>query len=121
MWAVEERAGLSEGYYSKVVHPDGPEGRIASWEVLQRIVAAIFDKGPKVVFKAHDDEAMLAVASKPIHNASLKTYFRGQLIRISMLGGARRAQVLSPRQRQAIAWKAARTRWGRRSPQDSQD
>src|SRR5262249_16637747 len=43
MWELEERAGLSEGYYSKMLHADNAaQGRQASWSVLQKIVDVMF-------------------------------------------------------------------------------
>jgi len=108
---LEEKAGLSEGYYAKLLHSE----RVASWDVLNRIVVALMMGHFKVKIHTIIDPrgAIATEASIQNLNQAVRTYLRGRCIDIAPLGGIARAESLSPERRKAIAQHAARVRWGR--------
>jgi len=110
---VEEKAGLSEGYYAKILHGE----RLASFDTLNRIVVAMMWGDVKVkLHTVSPRQAMRgAEATERILkiNESVRTYQRGRMLELAPYGGFARAESLSPERRKAIAQHAARVRWGR--------
>src|SRR5262245_514666 len=109
MWELEERAGLSEGYYSKMLHADNtPQGRQASWSVLQKIVDVMFQDKYAIKFALVDPDAVLLEARMKKVNEAVRTYLRKYFAVIGALGAARRNEQLSAAQRSAIASRAGK-------------
>jgi hypothetical protein len=45
MATVTDMAGVSDGYYAKMIYPDTPSGRQARWEQVEDVVVALFGRG----------------------------------------------------------------------------
>jgi transcriptional regulator with XRE-family HTH domain len=113
MAEIEERAQLSEGYYSKMLHAPNADGRRASIEVLSKLATALFDGACVVkLLEQHKSEIPAEANIKKI-NAAVRTYLRNHCIRIAPLGAAARNKKLTPAKRRALARRAIKARWKR--------
>ena len=107
MAELEEYAQLSEGYFSKALHADNADGRLAGWKVLQQIANALFPDGMCAIkIVACTPDASPAESGLKRYNAGFRTYFRTYLIHLGRLGAKRRNERLTPEQRSAIARRA---------------
>lgn len=114
MVQLEELAGLSEGYYNKMLHAEMPDGRQSSWSVLQRLVDVLWPDGRcRVKLTTVGPDNLLTAASILKLNENLRTYYRGRLLALAESGGRARAKSLTPRERQAIAKMGATARWNK--------
>lgn len=113
MWKVEEKAGLSEGYYSKMLHADSGDGRRASLERIEQVLDAVFEGAYIARFANQRFDPLLATARLKKINPNLRTYFRHHMISIAPLGAQALNAKLTPEQRRANARKASRVRWER--------
>ena len=115
MWELEEKAGLSEGYYSKMLHADSAEGRQASWQVLQKVANALWPDGRCTVkLVAHDPDSVLTGAAIKAANRGFQTYLRGYFIAMGQRGAQARNAKLTPEQRSEAARRANLTRQRKR-------
>jgi hypothetical protein len=117
MWKVEEQAGLSEGYYSKMLHASSAEGRRASVDTLEKVCDALFQGAYILRFSKARSDALLATARLKKVNANLRTYLRHHMITIAPLGARALNDSLSPEERRARARHASRVRWERHKAQ----
>lgn len=113
MWKVEEQAGLSEGYYSKILHAQSLEGRRASVETLEKVLDALFEGAYIARFARPRVDPMLATARLKNINANLRTYLRNHMIMIAPMGARALNASMTPEQRRARARHASRVRWER--------
>jgi hypothetical protein len=113
MVQLEELAGLSEGYFSKMLHPQSAEGRCASLDMVQKIVDVLFDGACVVKLLERHQSGIPAEANIKKINAAVRTYLRGHCIKIAPLGAAARNKKLTPAQRRTLARRAIRARWKR--------
>ena len=122
MWELEERAGLSEGYYSKMLHADNaPQGRQASWSVLQKIVDVLFAGKYAIKFAAVSPDSILTEARMQQVNESVRTYLRKYFADLGATGAKRRNERLSAAQRSAISSRAGKVGAQRRREQRERD
>ena len=117
MWELDEKAGLSEGYYSKMLHAGSTEGRRASVETLEKVLDAMFQGAYILRFSKVRDDDLLSTARLKKINANLRTYLRHHMITIAPLGAKARVESQTPERRRAIARHAARVRWERHKQQ----
>jgi hypothetical protein len=54
MHVVDDRAGLQDGYYAKMLHSETPSGRSAGWLMLQLVMDALWPDGAGVRFFGAD-------------------------------------------------------------------
>jgi hypothetical protein len=107
MWRVDEEAGISEGYYSKMLHADSAEGRRATWEILQKVANALWPEGRCTVrLLAQDPDSMLPGAAIKATNRAFQTYLRSYFISLGRLGAKARNAKLTPEQRSEAARRA---------------
>lgn len=59
-WQVNDAAGTQDGYFAKMMLPDTPSGRQASWETLQLVIDALFPDGFEVIIRPTKDGALSA-------------------------------------------------------------
>lgn len=45
MWLVDDKAGLHDGYYAKLLYAETPSGRNAGWQMLQYVADALWPDG----------------------------------------------------------------------------
>jgi hypothetical protein len=115
MWELEEKAGLSEGYYSKMLHADSAEGRQATWPVLQKVADALFPgRRCTVKLSAQEPDAVLAAPAIKTANRGFQTYLRSYFISIGQRGGKARAKAMTREQRSEAARRANLTRQRKR-------
>jgi hypothetical protein len=113
MVVLEEKAGLSEGYYSKMLHASNADGRRASLDTMQKVVNALF-AGGRCGVRLMEREGSARQPSMEKINRGLRTHFRAYLMQLGRLGARRRNERLTPEQRSANARHAARVRWRRK-------
>jgi hypothetical protein len=113
MWQVDERAGLQDGYYAKLLWTDTKSGRQAGWEVLQWVMEALGPAG--FDFEIHWQSAPMLCAQsmrRAVHAAVVHFDTTAQRKHMRELSSrSRKTKHLSPEQRSRIARKAARARW----------
>jgi hypothetical protein len=115
MVVLEERAGLSEGYFSKMLHADSAEGRRASWQVLERVASALWPDGRCTVkVSAQGPGSMLPGATIKATNRAFQTYLRRYFIAMGQRGAKARNERLTPQQRSEAARRANLTRQKKR-------
>jgi hypothetical protein len=115
MWEMDERAGLSEGYYSKMLHCDAPEGRQATWPILQKVANALWPDGRCTVkVSAQGPDSMLPGATIKTTNRAFQTYLRRYFIAMGQRGAKARNERLTPQQRSEAARRANLTRQKKR-------
>lgn len=112
MLELEELAGLSEGYYSKMLHASSQEGRCGSLAMVQKLCDALFVNGRCGVRLMAREPARQPSMEKI--NRGLRTHFRAYLMELGRKGAQRRNEKLSPAERSANARHAARVRWRRK-------
>jgi hypothetical protein len=61
MWKVDERSGVQDGYYAKMLYSETNSGRVAGWEMMQLVIDALWPQGIGTVFRDEPviDEAAL--------------------------------------------------------------
>jgi hypothetical protein len=107
MWRLEEAAGLSEGYYSKMLHADSAEGRQATWPVLQKVADALWPDGRCTVkVSVQGPDSMLPGAAIKQTNAAFRTYLRGYFIAMGQRGARARNAKLTAAERSEAARRA---------------
>jgi hypothetical protein len=113
MVELEEAAGLSEGYFSKMLHAGSADGRRASLDMMQKVVDVLF-AGGRCGVRLMEREGNTRQPSMEKINRGLRTHFRAYLMQLGRLGARRRNERLTPEQRGANARHAARVRWQRK-------
>lgn len=128
-WQLEDRAGLQDGHYQKLLHCDKPSGRTPSWQSLQLLVEAIFPDGfdiqirrkpgANLLASTHSSLAASSHSEKIRHGIALRDpRTRREIMRAlsekgASKGGQARARNLTKRQLREIGKKGAAARWTR--------
>jgi hypothetical protein len=115
MATVDDMAGTQDGYYAKMIYPDTPSGRQASWPTVDLVVEALF--GTEFDLRLIGaDGPMPATAS--IDKGQSHKYLEYRHWRhakhftdLAKLGAAKRNANLTPYQRTTLARRAAKARW----------
>jgi hypothetical protein len=117
MATVNDIAGLQDGFFSKMIYPDTPNGRQARWDTVQLAVEALFGKSFVVQIIPGDDENMRLAAAPGIDKGSSTNALkirhwrhRKHFEQLGSLGGKARAK-LPDHKLTAIGRKGARARW----------
>ena len=109
-----EIAGIADRSYSKYLHPDTNNGRIAQWPTLQAVLETLFPDGFDVEIRPRKGPQLTALSMKyQIRVAAAVNDRRAQrqLMReLGARGGRARAEKLSPERRREIASIGARAR-----------
>jgi hypothetical protein len=117
MSTVNDIAGLQDGFFSKMIYPDTPNGRQARWDTVQLAVEALFGKNFVVQIVPGDDENQRLSAAPGIDKGSSTNSLkirhwrhRKHFEQLGKLGGDARAK-LPDYKLTAIGRKGARARW----------
>lgn len=119
MWKLDDAAGTQSRYYAKALYADTPSGRIANWQSVQMIVAALFPDGFSIKIRPARGGKL------PASNHRVSIRFSGArydyearrdwMTELSRLGaskgGKARARKLSKRRRREIGRLGAKKRW----------
>jgi hypothetical protein len=118
MWKLDDAAGTQEGYYARALYADTPTGRMATWQVLQKLVQTLFPDGFEIILKPWKGSLDASKHRLAISFDHARYDFEARQDWMQELskkgaskGGRARAEKLSPRRRRAIARKAAKKRW----------
>src|SRR5262249_46872894 len=113
MHQVDDASGLQDGHCAKLLHPDTPTGRQASWPSLDLLVGALSRAGYEVLILQKEPSQRLVSASrhasygKQISTAAsivLRRNLRHQIAtEFARYGGFARAKRLSPEERRESA------------------
>lgn len=63
MWRCDDLSGVQDGYTAKMLHPDTPSGRQASWPTLDLVMRALFPDGYDIIFKPRDGRRALKLTA----------------------------------------------------------
>lgn len=111
---LNDLAGFADGYYAKIIYPDTPSGRQASWEAVDEFATALFGRDYSIqIIPGALNHKTLAALSEPSHASfpaiSIRHWRHSRFFKeLGKKGGEARAAKLSPRRRKAIARKANR-------------
>jgi hypothetical protein len=112
MLDMDELAGTQSGYYGKCQAVDSHSGRQARWETIDLFVQVLFPRGVDVRL-APGREGELSAASyrdKIVFAAAAsgRKNVRSLMLDLAKKGGHKRADILTPDRRRAIARKAGK-------------
>jgi hypothetical protein len=118
MWRVDEEAGLQAGYTAKMLHPDTASGRIGQWDVLEKLMSALYPHGYDVVILAHP-QPLERFSAKPVkvHRQMLAGQAVEPIKKVQLYafngrkGGKRSLITMTKDERVKRARKAGRIRW----------
>lgn len=119
---LSELMGVAERSYSKMLWPDSPSGRLATWDKLQKAIEVLFADGFEVVVRAGCTLTDTTPGTKRLIRQAAAHYDRrtsrelmidiGRLVTREIRVKGRKK--IPARKRRAIAKRAARERWLRR-------
>jgi hypothetical protein len=96
MWKMDDLAGLQDGYYSKIINPNAPNGRRARSATLQLVIDALKRRGLHVVVRLEVSGAVstLTGLDKPSQKARGILHWRDKRFfsKIGRLGGTTTAK-----------------------------
>jgi hypothetical protein len=114
MERLSEVAGIADRAFSKYLHPDAGNGRIARWETLQVICDFLFADGLDVQLKPHRGGVLTAIYYKhQIEHIGANYNRKSQrdlMRQLSQKAAVARAKIPAAKG-SAIAKKAAKARW----------
>ena len=91
MWRCDDLSGLQDGYTAKLLHPDTPSGRQATWATLDLLMGALFPDGYSIVIKPHDGSKARRLASP--QNPTVAQRDRAILQKYGRMGGLKSGEV----------------------------
>lgn len=131
MWMLDDKAGIADRLYAKLLHADAKSGRQAQWATLQDICDALYPDGFEVLILAKKGQTPADVETfkrKLQHiaatfNAKSRRELMAEIGRRASPEARRMGRLKIPRsRRKAIAKQAALVRWQRkRNALDKQD
>lgn len=117
MAQVDDLAGTQDGFFSKMLYPDTPNGRQARWETVQDVADALFGRGFSVQVVASTDEnsrlpSMAGIDKGTSTNALKIRHWRHSkhFKQLGVEGGIARGK-LPDWKLTAIGRKGAKARW----------
>lgn len=116
---MSELMGVAERSYAKMVWPDSPSGRQATWDKLQKAVDVLWDGGFDVVIRKGTVAPEMGPGTRRLIRQSAAHYDRRtqrELMREigakgASKGGCLRASKLTKKRRREIAKMGANARW----------
>jgi hypothetical protein len=114
MSELSDIAGAPDRYFSKMLHPDTPAGRVARWFTLEEFMQALFPQGYDVEIRPRTGAPLSAEdLRRKVRFAAATNSRRAQRDVMADLGrrsAAVRKATMTAEQRSAIARRAAATR-----------
>lgn len=111
---MSELMGVAERSYAKMIWPDAPSGRQASWDKLQKAIDVLFSDGFEVVIRKGDNMPEMGPGTRRLIRQSAAHYDRRtqrELMRdLSLIAAEMRKEKIPGWKRRAIARKAGRAR-----------
>lgn len=63
MWRCDDLSGVQDGYTAKMLHPDTPSGRQASWPTLDLVMQALYPDGFDIIIRPRDGRKALKLTA----------------------------------------------------------
>lgn len=89
MWRCDDLSGVQDGYTAKMLHPDTPSGRQASWPTLDLVMTALFPDGYDIIIKPRDGQKALKLTAP--RNPTVDARDRAVFQKYGRLGGLKAA------------------------------
>ncbi|MDR6955334.1 hypothetical protein J2X65_004713 [Ancylobacter sp. 3268] len=99
MCRCDDLSGVQDGYTPKMLHPDTPSGRQASWPTLDLVMTALFPDGYSIIIKPNDGRKALKLTA--LRNPTVDARERAIMQKMGRLGGLKAAA--NRRSRQSAA------------------
>ena len=89
MWRCDDLSGVQDGYTAKMLHPDTPSGRQASWPTLDLMMQALYPDGYTLIIKPNDGGRALKLTAP--RNPTVDARERAIMKKMGRLGGLKAA------------------------------
>ena len=99
MWRCDDLSGVQDGYTAKMLHPDTPSGRQASWPTLDLMMQALYPDGYTLIIKPNDGGRALKLTAP--RNPTVDARERAIMKKMGRLGGLKAAANRRARQETA--------------------
>lgn len=126
MAEMDDLSGLQDGYTAKILHADGPNGRQATWPIMNLLVSALLPDDYEIFIQEKNPAnpganacrktgklrrgKFLSMAASVVLRRNLRHQIATEM---AAFGGRARAKALTPERRRQIAQKAAAARWAK--------
>ena len=96
MWRCDDLSGVQDGYTAKMLHPDTPSGRQASWLTLDLMMQALYPDGYDIIVRPRDGRKALKLTAP--RNPTVDARDRAVFQKYGRLGGLKAAANRQARQ-----------------------